>query len=219
LHPRVHLAHAQFSVYGADRHGGHTSGADALVKYLHDHPRITADVGCIGFGPAMMISRELALAQQLAVITRQRPRYEHGWAVMPLDYDRHNAVNALQWAVELELTLLSQSLDRLSLSVDHPNGGPYSHMPSLMHLLSDRDARQAALAETHAWAKEGTALPQLDRELTDVELIELTRRTPANALGLTDKGHWAAGATADVVIANRPFARPRTVIKSGRIIL
>ena len=33
---------------------------------------ITPDVGCIGFGPAMMISRDLALAQQLAVIKSGR---------------------------------------------------------------------------------------------------------------------------------------------------
>jgi len=214
---RAHLAHAQFYAYRADAQGQVTSGAQTLIDYLDAHPNVTIDSGCVAFGPALMITRDHPLGEGLAKLTGAELTRCEEWSVMPMRYSEASAINAVQWAIGLELILRRADLSRVALSVDHPNGGPFDAMPALMELLANRAARQAVLEQVHDAARQRTGLGGIDRELTERELVVLTRTAPAAALGLRDRGHLGAGAVGDVVVSERVWARPRVVVKSGRV--
>ena len=47
-----------------------------------------------------------------------------GCGVVPFKYRDKNFVNALQWAIGLELFLLVDDPWRIFLTTDHPNGAP-----------------------------------------------------------------------------------------------
>lgn len=216
---RGHLAHAQFYAYKQDKRGALSSGAPTLCDYLAAHENVTCDAGCIAFGPAMMVTRDHPLGERLAKLTGATLTQDRGWSVMPMRYDASNPVNAVQWATGLELILRSVDLSRVAMSVDHPNGGSFGATPVLLELLADREARQAALHDVHPAAQQRSGLARLKRELSDAELVTLTRAAPAKALGLDDRGHLGAGAIADVVLANRVWAKPTTVVKSGQVVV
>lgn len=214
----AHLAHAQFYAYRTDEAGRVCSAAAALCAYLARHEHITVDSGCIAFGPAQMVTRDHLLAEHLAGLMRGDLVVREGWSVMPMRYEPMHAINAVQWATGLELILRSADLSRVALSVDHPNGGSFTAMPGLLELLANRAAREAALEQVHAAARERTGLGALRRELSDAELVMLTRVAPARGLGLDDRGHLGSGAVADLVITERVWARPAVVVKSGRVV-
>lgn len=212
-----HLAHAQFYAYRIDSEARMSSAATVLCQYLIRHPNVTIDSGCIAFGPALMVTRDHLLAQHLAGLMGGELTARNGWSVMPMRYEPTNAVNAVQWATGLELILCSEDLSRVALSVDHPNGGPFTAMPGLLELLAVRGAREAALRAMHPAALERSRLGELRRELSEKELVTLTRVAPARALGLKDRGHLGTGAVADIVVSDRVWQRPKTVIKSGMV--
>ncbi|MEX0886421.1 MAG: amidohydrolase family protein [Phycisphaeraceae bacterium] len=215
----IHLAHVQFYAYGRSPRGQHTSGTEPVADALARARTISADVGCISFGKAMMVSRDHALAAQLGRLLDTQPVTREGWSVMPLSYRHDNPVHAVQWATGLELILRSPRLDRLALTVDHPNGGPFRNLPALLGLLMHRDARQAALQQAHPAARQRTGLGELDRELTIDEALAITRTAPAAALGVRDRGRLDRGAVGDVVITEDVTARPSVVVQAGRVVI
>jgi formylmethanofuran dehydrogenase subunit A len=135
-------------------------------------------------------------------------------------------VAALQWAVGLELFLLSADPWRVVLSTDHPNGGSFQSYPALIQLLMDRGFRDAQLKRVNARLLAGTALADgLAREYTLNEIAIVTRAGPARLLGLRHKGHLGVGADADVTVYSRDpdiarmFATPRYVVKGGELVV
>ena len=50
-------------------------------------------------------------------------RWTPACGVVPFDYKDKSFVNALQWAIGLELFLLIEDPWRVFLTTDHPNGG------------------------------------------------------------------------------------------------
>src|SRR5690606_25047377 len=150
---------------------------------------------------------------------------ESGCGIMPFSYQEKVYVHALQWAIGLELFLLSKDPWRVMLSTDHPNGGSFMSYPKLIRLLMDREFRRDEMKRVNRKAIASTSLPDLDREYTLNEIAIITRAAPARALGLSRKGHLGPGADADVTIYDRQddaeamFSAPRYVIKSGRLII
>ena len=145
---------------------------------------------------------------------------------MPYTYKEKAAVAALQWAVGLELFLLSADPWRVVLSTDHPNGGSFMAYPELIRLLMDRTYRDDQLKRVNQKLLAGSALLDgISREYTLNEIAILTRAAPARILGLHAKGHLGAGADADVTVyasdpdASRMFATPRYVVKSGTLVV
>ena len=65
---------------------------------------------------------------------------------MPFKYRDKNFVNALQWAIGLEIFLLVNDPWRVFLTTDHPNGAPFTTYPHLIRLLMDRTFRNERLA-------------------------------------------------------------------------
>src|SRR5205807_3976486 len=148
----------------------------------------------------------------------------NGDGIVPYRYRRNNFFNAVQWAAGLELFLLISDPARLFFTTDHPNGAPFTSYPDLFALLMDRDLRTQWIASLPPEAMAVCTLPSIAREYTWPEIAMMTRAAPARLLGLTDRGHLAPGARADIAVY-RPqadkaamFRAAELVFKEGKLI-
>ena len=228
---RVHYTHLQFHCYGRNADGGWTSAADRVIDFVNSDRTVSVDVGQVMFGPATTLSAD-APAEYLLQASSGRKwvnidvELETGCGIVPYRYRERAAMSALQWAVGLELFLLSEDPWRVVLSTDHPNGGSFLSYPALIQLLMDRGARDAMLKRVNPRLLAGSALADgLSREYTLNEIAIVTRAGPARGLGLRHKGHLGVGADADVTVYTRDsdiarmFATPRYVVKGGVLVV
>ena len=150
---------------------------------------------------------------------------ETGCGIVPYTYKENNLVNAVQWAVGLELLLLINDPWRIFLTTDHPNGAGFWRYPEIIQLLMNADFRREQLKLLSPKALKRIVLPELDRQYTLSEIAMITSAGPARALGLSQKGHLGVGADADVAIYNESpggvalFKSPRYVIKGGEVVV
>lgn len=228
---RAHLAHLQFHTYGGTPGERPRSRAPELCEHLNAHPEHSADVGQVMFGPATTMTADAPVSAVLREITHGRwinadVEAETGCGIVPFAYREKNYVHALQWAIGLELFLLTKDPWRLVLSTDHPNGGSFLSYPRLIRLLMDRDFRNEQIKLVNRQAIRRTVLlDDLEREYTLNEIAIVTRAAPARLLGLRDKGHLGVGADADVTIYSEcsdreeMFATPRYVLKAGEVVV
>lgn len=224
----IHITHAQFHSYGDGGSKKFSSAAAQLAEMLRLHPNVTIDVGQVMFGQTVTISGDTM--HQFANFRFAKPRKsalvdiecEAGCGVVPFKYRNRQFVNALQWAIGLELFLMVDDPSRVFLTTDHPNGGPFTAYPHLIRLLMDRSFRETALAEIDPDAAASSQLGGMDREYSMDEIATMTRSAPARLLGLGDRGSLAAGNAADVVVyqenENRQamFESPRVVVRGGK---
>jgi formylmethanofuran dehydrogenase subunit A len=225
---RAHFTHLQFHSYGGP---GWKSAASQLMDYVNAHPELSVDVGQVMFGPATTITADGPVEYLLHRSSGRRwvnidIELETGCGIVPLVYQDKAAVTALQWAIGLELFLLSQDPWRVVLSTDHPNGGSFLSYPALIQLLMDRTIRDERLKQVNPKLLAGSALADgLAREYTLNEIAIITRAGPARLLGLEHKGHLGVGAEADVTVYStdsdiaRMFASPRYVLKAGELVV
>lgn len=228
---RAHFTHLQFHSYGGERGKPWRSAARDVIAYVNDHAEVSVDVGQVLFGPATTVTAD-APVEHLLYATSGRKwvnvdiELETGCGIVPYAYRERAAVAALQWAVGLELFLLAKDPWRVVLSTDHPNGGSFRSYPELIRLLMDRTYRDERLKRVNQTFLAGSALLDgLAREYTLGEIAIVTRAAPARLLGLSEKGHLAPGADADITIytpdADRAkmFATPRYVLKGGVLVV
>ncbi len=228
---RAHFTHLQFHAYDGGEGAPWSSGARRIADYMASHPEVTGDVGQVMFGPATTLTADGAVEYLLHASSGRKwvnsdIEVETGCGVVPYEYKDKLAVSALQWAVGLELFLLSSDPWRMVLSTDHPNGGSFVSYPELIRLLMDSAYRKDRLSRVNQKLLAGSALLDgLDREYTLEEIAIITRAGPARQLGLERKGHLGAGADADITIYSRSanyaemFATPRYVFKSGALVV
>jgi len=228
---RAHLTHLQFHSYGKTAEGGWASAAHRVIDQVNGNRLLSADVGQVMFGPATTLSADGPVEYLLQASSGRRwvnidVELETGCGIVPYSYEERAAVSALQWAVGLELFLLSADPWRVVLSTDHPNGGSFLSYPALIQLLMDRGVRDAQLKRVNAKLLAGSALADgLAREYTLNEIAIVTRAGPARLLGLRHKGHLGVGADADVTVYARDpdiarmFATPRYVVKGGGLVV
>ena len=227
---RVHIAHIQFHSYDGETGKNPRSGAQQIIDYINANPNVTADVGQVMFGKAITMTADAPLAWMLRRYKASKwvnadTECESGCGIMPFAYQEHVFTHALQWAIGLELFLLSEDPWRLVLSTDHPNGGSFMHYPRLIRLLMDGAFRREEIKRINEKAVATTSLASLEREYTMSEIAIITRAGPARALGLANKGHLGVGADADVTIytedadREKMFNSPRYVIKDGVLVI
>jgi len=226
----AHLTHVQFHAYGTDGPKKFSSAALQLAEAVNAHPNVSIDVGQIMFGQTVTASADTM--RQYAQSGLANPRKwigadiecEAGCGVVPFRYRDQNFVNALQWAIGLEIFLLVNDPWRVVLTTDHPNGGPFTSYPHLIRLLMDRSFRAEQLAKLHPDVAANATLNSITRELSLYEIAIMTRAAPARLLGLKDRGHLGAGAAADIAVyredADREamFATPACVFKDGELV-
>jgi formylmethanofuran dehydrogenase subunit A len=227
---RAHMAHLQYHAYGGDDWPTMRSESVAVADYFNAHPNLTADAGAVLFGNTVTITADGPWQHLLYKLTGHKwgnvdVENETGCGIVPYVYKEKNLVNAIQWAVGLELLLLINDPWRLYLTTDHPNGAAFWRYPEIIQLLMSAEFRREKLKKLSPKALKRIVLPELDREYSLYEIAIITSAGPARALGLLNKGHLGPGADADVAIFNedhdiiRMFSYPRYVIKGGEVVL
>lgn len=151
--------------------------------------------------------------------------------IVSYQYKQTSFINSLQWAIGLEIFLLSNDPWRLFFTTDHPNGAPFTRYPELLHLLMDYDYRMACLTSLYPDLAQMTLLPGLKREHSLSEVAIMTRAAPARILRQTNRGHLMPGAKADIAVyeeqtdktlmfrqAKQAFKNGIQVVKKGDLI-
>lgn len=227
---RAHLAHLQFHAYGGDDWGTMRSEAARLAEYFNTHTNVTADAGAVLFGDAVTITADGPWQYLLHRLTGHKwgnldVENETGCGIVPYVYTERNLVNAVQWAVGLELLLLIDDPWRIFLTTDHPNGACFWRYPEVIRLLMDVEYRRVCLKTLPPTALKRIVLADLDRQYTLSEIAIITSAGPARALGMPRKGHVGEGADADLTLyqenadAGLMFECPRYVIKGGEVVV
>ncbi|MBU6258996.1 MAG: formylmethanofuran dehydrogenase subunit A [Burkholderiales bacterium] len=223
----AHLTHVQFHAYGNEGPKKFSSAALQLAEAVNANPQISIDVGQVMFGQTVTASGDTM--RQHAQSSLGSPRKwvgsdieaSAGCGVVPFRYREQSYVNALQWAIGLEIFLLVRNPWQVVLTTDHPNGGPFTSYPHLIRLLMDRSFRDEQIARLHPDVAANCALRSIARELSLDEIAIMTRAAPARLLGLADRGHLGVGAAADIAVyreqADREamFSTPEHVFKDG----
>ena len=127
-----------------------------------DHVR--ADRDRLGRHHGAIPQPRLRLARQMG--SHGYRECDGGCGLVPFRYRDKNFVNALQWAIGLELFLLIEDPWRVFLTTDHPNGAPFTAYPHLVRLLMDRSYRNECLKQLHPAAQAATVLGAIEREYT-----------------------------------------------------
>ena len=227
----LHLTHVQFHSYGTEGDRKFSSGAAEIAEAVNSNPNISVDVGQVLFGQTVTASGDTMM--QYSGHWHARPKKwvimdiecDAGCGVVPFEYRDKNFVNALQWAIGLELFLLVNDPWRIFLTTDHPNGAPFTSYPHLIRLLMDRSFRNDMLATINKSAAAASRLSSIEREYTLYEIATMTRAAPARSLGLKNRGHLGSGAVADITVYNhlknkeKMFEKPLYVFKDGEEIV
>ncbi len=226
----MHLTHVQFHSYGTEGDFKFSSGAAQIAEAVNNNKNISVDVGQIMFGQTVTASGD-----------NMRQYANHGFAspnkwvcmdiecdagcgLVPFKYRDQNFVNALQWAIGLEIFLLVDDPWRIFLTTDHPNGAPFSSYPHLIRLLMDKSFRNDMLATLHPQAQKMTTLASIDREYSLEEIAILTRAGAAKITGLVGRGGLADGDFADITVytenqdREKMFSKPVYVFKDGELV-
>jgi formylmethanofuran dehydrogenase subunit A len=227
----MHLTHIQFHSYGTEGDKKFSSAAAQIAEALNKNKHITADVGQILFGQTVTASGDNMMQQLNTKFANPKKSVimdiecDAGCGVIPFKYKDQNYVNALQWAIGLEIFLSVEDPWRIFLTTDHPNGAPFTSYPHLIRLLMDKSFRNEAFAKLNLDAQAMSNLTSLDREYSLYEIAIMTRAGAANLIGLNDRGHLGVGAGADITIytdqADREamFAKPDYVFKDGELVV
>ena len=226
----IHLTHIQFHSYGTEGERKFSSAAERIADALGRHANVSADVGQIMFGQTVTASGD-TMAQYRNAPHAHPGKWmcmdiecDAGCGIVPFRYRDTNFVNALQWAIGLELFLRVKDPWRMFLTTDHPNGAPFTSYPHLIRLLMDRHFRNEKLAQIHPEAAAHSQLGSLEREYSLYEIAIMTRAGPARSVGLADRGHLGTGACADITVyrdlddREQMFAAPEYVFKDGELV-
>ena len=228
----IHLTHIQFQSYGNNGDKRFSSAAPEISNYLNKTKNLTCDVGQIMFGQTVTMSGD-----SMSQYKNHKHAHPNKWmcmdiecdagcGVVPFKYDNKSFVNALQWAIGLEIFLLAKDPWKVFLTTDHPNGAPFTSYPHLIKLLMNRSFRNEMFLQLPKEAQEHSILKSIKREYTLDEICIMTRSAPARILGLKNKGSLGYGCDADITIYDKKrkdyedfFANPAIVMKNGEIIV
>jgi len=226
----LHLAHVQFYSYGRTKKGGFTSEASRLAEAVIANKNITVDIGQVAFGQTITISSDVL--RQFSAREFARPKKwivwdgdGNGCGILPYNYRATDAIAALQWAIGLELFLLIDDPWRVFFTTDHPNGGPFTAYPKILHLLMDAGERARFIETLPQKAFKTSVLKDLKREYSLYEIAIMTRAAPARLLGASDRGHLGEGGIADISVYTEQadktamFAAADYVFKNGEMIV
>jgi formylmethanofuran dehydrogenase subunit A len=230
----LHLVHLQFHAYGGSNWKNIESKADALAKLINSSP-VTIDTGQIMFGHTVTMTADGPFEYELHRITKDKwvnidIENETGCGLVPYLYKKNKEVNAIQFAIGLELALLVKSW-QVVITTDHPNGSYFINYPEIYGLLMDKKERLRILGKIHPAGEKRTTISSIDREITLEDLAIMTRALPSKILGLRNKGSLGIGCDADVAIydldinntnyssVTKAFKKAKYTIKKGEMLV
>lgn len=202
----LHVTHVQFNAYAGSSWRDVASGAAEIAKVVNSMDNVTIDMGQPIFGHATAMTGDAPFQFTLHKLIGARwsnkdTEVETGAGIVPIMYLPNNPVHTIQWAIGLELGLLIDS-DKVVLSTDYPNGGPFTEYPYIMAMLMSKKMRDEEIKRVHQYVQKASSLASIEIEKTLYEVIHMTRSLPARVLGLENKGHLNIGADADIAIYN-----------------
>jgi formylmethanofuran dehydrogenase subunit A len=212
-------------------HRSMKSEAATIAEAFNKNTNLTCDAGAVLFGDAVTITADGPWQHLLYELTGRKwgnldVENETGCGIVPYVYSDRHLVNAVQWAVGLELLLLIKDPWRVFLTTDHPNGGCFWRYPEILQLLMDVEFRKEQIRKLPPEAQKRIVLADIDRQYTLSDVAIITSAGPARALGLAQKGHLGTGADADITIyPEKPndqgvlFSYPRYVLKRGQVVV
>ena len=237
----MHSTHLQFHSYGGTGWGDFESKAKEVMDYVNRNKALTVDTGNVTLDETTTMTADGPFEHHLQGLNHLKwcnvdVEMETAAGVVPYVYDPNIKVCDIQWAIGLELALYAKDMNRIFITTDHPNAGPFTRYPRVMKWLMSKKAREAVLSSFKHKDKviAASTLHQIDRELTLFEIAQMTRSGPAKCLGLGNVyGGLAPGMSADVAVfdlnyKNMPgdpdmiekaFQRAACFIKSGEIVV
>jgi formylmethanofuran dehydrogenase subunit A len=230
----MHVTHIQFNSYGGDSWRNFCSEAEKIAKKINKSKEITVDLGQVVFGDTTTMTADGPFEYHLGTLNDMKwnnadVEDETGGGIVPYIYREKSGVNAVQWAVGLEIALHIKDPWRVYLTTDHPNAAPFIHYPRIIAWLMSREYREKTMMECSKWAAERTTLASLDRELSLEEIAVMTRAGPAKRLGLETS--LSEGNTANIAVYDlnpeekngekieRAFSSAAYTIKDGEIVV
>lgn len=235
----LHSTHLQFHSYGGDSFANIDSKAKEVMDYVNKQKNLTIDTGQVTLDETTTMTADGPFEHHLHALNHLKwfnvdVELETGAGVVPYIYSPNVSVNAIQWAIGLELALFAKDPERCFITTDHPNAGPFTRYPRVYSWLMSKKVRDERL-NTFKNADKiigATYLAEIDREISLYELAQMTRSGPARALGLgKDYGGLAVGMNADIAIYNidpdnfpttgadieKAFANVAYLFKDGKI--
>ena len=233
----LHITHVQFNSYAGESWKDFKSGSEEVIKAIDKH-NVTVDIGQVILGHATTMTADCPFQFELFKLFKTKwsnadIELETGSGIVPVVYKPSIRVHAVQWAIGLEVGLLAD-VDKVVISTDYPNGGPFYSYPYIMTLLMSKRFREVEMSRMSDYVQKASILPSIDEERTIEEIIKMTRVNPARILGLENKGHLGVGADADIAIYDidptnysssdyesilNALKNPLYVIKDGEIVV
>ncbi|RLG59547.1 MAG: formylmethanofuran dehydrogenase subunit A [Candidatus Hydrothermarchaeota archaeon] len=201
----LYATHVQFHSYGGDTWKTFESKAEKIARHVNKNDNIIIDTGNVIFGDTTTMTADGPLEFHLHVLTRlkwmnRNVELETSPGVTPFIYSPKSPVNAIQWAIGIELALLIDP-DKIIITTDHPNGGVFTDYPKILTWLMSKEYREATISNVNNAVEKRAIISALDKEYDFYEIAKVTRANPAKAIGLEKiKGHLGEGAHADIAV-------------------
>ncbi|OYT25355.1 MAG: formylmethanofuran dehydrogenase subunit A, partial [Thermoprotei archaeon ex4572_64] len=233
--------HIQFTGYKGDAWSTIESAGEDIVRELDNNPNVSIDLGQVVFGATTTMTADAPFEFILYHLRMWKAIFhdievETATGIVPYPYRRRSLVNTVQWAIGLEVALMSRSIWRIVLSTDHPNAAPFTMYPRIIKWLMSKKARDEELKRCNQRALRRINIHSIDREYSLYDIAIITRAAPAKILGLDKfKGHLGLNADADIAIYDidprnfepsrdydkieKAFSRTYCTIKSGEIVV
>ena len=109
-------------------------------------------------------------------------------------------MNAVQWAIGLELAPACKRPSKVMFTTDSPNGGSFVNYPEAFTYLMSAKRREEVISGFSKMALDRMVLPGIDRELDFYELAVMTRSTQSKMYSMPEKGNLKVGSDADIAI-------------------
>jgi len=203
----LYATHVQFHSYGGTSWRDFESEAPTVADYVNKNDHMVMDIGQVTLDETTTMTADGPMEHDLHVLTGFKwancdVELETGSGVVPFIYSAKAPVPSVQWAIGMELFLLTKDPRKVIMTTDHPNAGPFIRYPRVIAWLMSNKYRSDMIEnELHKWAQRKSSIATIDREYSLYEIAQVTRATAAKALGLSEtKGHLGVGADADVAI-------------------
>lgn len=203
----VHMTHMQYHAYGGTNWRDFESKADEVAKYINKASHVTCDLGQVTLDETTTMTADAPMEFDLFLLNglkwvNKDIELETASGIVPFIYSGKNAVHSVQWSIGLELALLIDDPMKLVLSTDSPNAGPFIRYSRVMSWLMSAKRRQEMMenGEVHKAVGRKSGLGSIDREYDFYEMAQITRTSPAQIYGFTDRGNLKTGSVGDIAV-------------------
>jgi formylmethanofuran dehydrogenase subunit A len=201
----LHVTHVQFNAYAGTSWRDFETGAPMVSDYLNSADHLTFDLGQVIFGPAVTMTADGPVEYANSRLlhekwSNQDIELEDASGVVPLSYSPKSFINAVQWAIGLELALLVEDPWKIMFTTDSPNGGSFVNYPEAFTYLMSAKKREQVISGFGQMALDRMVLPGIDRELSFYELAIMTRSMQSKMYSRPEKGNLKVGSDADIAI-------------------